>query len=126
MELLCQNIGITTVKDEITEKALANSKVHDFEDGLEYYSALKSKCDFIITENQEDFYFSEIEVLGCWEFIKRLYPLNINHFLCHSTVNNKVLSCDKIIFRIEQKQNHVGNVSCFSNSSGRMLQMIQF
>jgi predicted nucleic acid-binding protein len=72
MELLCQNIGITTVNDEITKKALANSKIHDFEDGLEYYSALNSKCDFIITENQKDFYFSQIEVLGCEEFLRRL------------------------------------------------------
>lgn len=72
IDLLCQNIGVTTVNDEITKKALSNSKVHDFEDGLEYYSALHAHCDFIITENQKDFYFSEIEILGCEEFLKRL------------------------------------------------------
>ncbi len=72
ISLLCKNIGITTMNEEITKKAAENPKVHDFEDGLEYYSALQSKCDYIITENAQDFYFSEIEIKGCEEFIKGL------------------------------------------------------
>ena len=72
IDLICKNIGVTTINYEITQMALANSKVHDFEDGLEYYSAVDYQCDIIITENQEDFYFSEIEILGCEEFLKRL------------------------------------------------------
>ena len=67
--ILYENIGITKIDDEITKKAMKNRKVHDFEDGLEYYSALNSKCDFIITENQSDFYFSEIPVFGSEEFL---------------------------------------------------------
>jgi predicted nucleic acid-binding protein len=72
LELLCQNIGITTVNQEISEKVLKNRKIKDFEDGLQYYSALNQKCDFIISEDQHDFYFSEIEVTGCEAFLKRL------------------------------------------------------
>lgn len=72
LELLCQNIGITTVNQEISGKVLKNQKIKDFEDGLQYYSALDQKCDCIITEDQHDFYFSEIEVLGCEVFLKRL------------------------------------------------------
>jgi predicted nucleic acid-binding protein len=72
IELLCQNIGITTVNQEITEKAIKNQKIKDFEDGLQYYSALNQKCDVILTEDQHDFYFSEIEVLGCEVFLKQL------------------------------------------------------
>jgi len=72
ISLLCKNIDVTTINDEITQKALSNSKVHDFEDGLEYYSAQHFQCDFIVTENQEDFYFSEIKVSGCEEFLKGL------------------------------------------------------
>lgn len=72
IELLCQNIGITTVNQEITENALSNQKIMDFEDGLQYYSALNQKCDCIITEDQFDFYFSEIEVSGCEAFIRKL------------------------------------------------------
>ena len=72
IELLCQNIGITTVNQEITENALNDQKIRDFEDGLQYYSALNQKCDCIITEDQFDFYFSEIEVSGCETFLKKL------------------------------------------------------
>jgi predicted nucleic acid-binding protein len=72
IELLCQNIGVTTVNQEITEKALKNQKIRDFEDGLQYYSALGHKCDYIITEDQHDFYFSEIKVTGCEAFLKQL------------------------------------------------------
>lgn len=72
IELLCQNIGVTTVNQEITEKAFKNQKIRDFEDGLQYYSALGQKCDYIITEDQHDFYFSEIKVTGCEAFLKQL------------------------------------------------------
>jgi predicted nucleic acid-binding protein len=72
INLLCENISVTTINEEITRKAAANPHVHDFEDGLEYYSALHSECNYIITENADDFYFSEIEIKGCEEFIKGL------------------------------------------------------
>ena len=39
-----------------------NTQIHDFEDGLQYYSALESNCDIIVTEDISDFYFSEIPV----------------------------------------------------------------
>lgn len=72
IEILCRNIGITTVNQEITEKTIKNQKIKDFEDGLQYYSAINQKCDIIVSEDQYDFYFSEIEVLGCEVFLKRL------------------------------------------------------
>jgi predicted nucleic acid-binding protein len=72
IDLLCQHIGITLIDENITRQAITNPKVHDFEDGMEYYSAINQKCDHIITENKEDFYFSEIKVLGCEEFLKNL------------------------------------------------------
>ena len=59
IDLLCNYIAITSVNEEITRNALKNQKIHDFEDGLEYYSAIDSKCDFIVTEDRKDFYFSE-------------------------------------------------------------------
>jgi predicted nucleic acid-binding protein len=72
IDLLCQHIGITLIDENITRQAITNPKVHDFEDGMEYYSAINQKCDHIISENKEDFYFSEIKVLGCEEFLKSL------------------------------------------------------
>lgn len=74
IELLCNHVNVTSINQEATKKALVNKMIHDFEDGLEYYSALDSKCDFIITEDQKDFYFSEVEVVGCEEFLKRITP----------------------------------------------------
>jgi predicted nucleic acid-binding protein len=72
IELFCRNMPITTIDEKITTQAISNPQVHDFEDGLEYYSAVQENCNFIVTENPEDFYFSEIEVIRCEEFLKRL------------------------------------------------------
>jgi len=72
IELLCRNIQITTIDEKITAQAIFNPQVHDFEDGLEYYSAVRHDCNLIIAENKEDFYFSEIEVLNCERLLKRL------------------------------------------------------
>jgi hypothetical protein len=51
--------------------ALRNKKVNDFEDGLEYYAAKNNHCHFIITEDKNDLYFAEIEVLGCKNFLEK-------------------------------------------------------
>jgi hypothetical protein len=52
-------------------KTLQTAAINDFEDGLEYYSALENKCDCIITEDVDDFYFSKIEVLRSEDFFKK-------------------------------------------------------
>jgi len=72
IEMLLQHIGITTIDQNITDQAIQNKLIHDFEDGMEYYSAIQNKCNCIITENQKDFYFSEIEVIGCETFLLKL------------------------------------------------------
>lgn len=72
IEILCQHIGITSIDENITRQAIENKRIRDFEDGMEYYSAIHQKCDCIVTENREDFYFSELEVIGCEDFIKKL------------------------------------------------------
>lgn len=50
---------------------LQNNKIHNFEDGLEYYAAQEKDCTCIITEDIGDFYFSEIEVLNCKAFFEK-------------------------------------------------------
>lgn len=72
IEMLLQHIGITSVDEKVTDQAIKNKLIHDFEDGMEYYSAIQHKCNCIITENQKDFYFSEIEVVGCEAFLMKL------------------------------------------------------
>lgn len=74
IEILLQHIGITSVDERVTDQAIKNKLILDFEDGMEYYSAIQHECNCIITENQKDFYFSEIEVVGCEAFLMKLQP----------------------------------------------------
>ncbi len=69
--LLVSHIHIAPTNKESVLKTISNQKIIDFEDGLEYYSALESGCQTIITEDQGDFHFSEIEVLNCKDFMRR-------------------------------------------------------
>lgn len=73
IDLLTNRIRISTINEAITKKALENPQAHDFEDGLQYYSAMNQACEVIITEDMSDFYFSEIEVLGCEEFMSHYF-----------------------------------------------------
>lgn len=71
INLLCQHIKIAENSSKGVSSTLSNKKIHDFEDGLEYYAALEQDCKCIITEDIGDFYFSDIEVLNCQDFFKR-------------------------------------------------------
>ena len=73
INILPKNIGITDVGEKEIMKTISNKKIHDFEDGLEYYSALNSGCKCIITEDKNDFYFSEIDVFNCEEFLEKYF-----------------------------------------------------
>ncbi|HEY1061780.1 MAG TPA: PIN domain-containing protein [Daejeonella sp.] len=71
IKILSEHISIAANSCEAVLKCIANPSIHDFEDGLEYFAALESRCNCIITENKTDFYFSEIEVLNSEEFCKK-------------------------------------------------------
>jgi predicted nucleic acid-binding protein len=71
IHILLKNINLTTIDENVTKKAINNAQIHDFEDGLEYFSAIEKSCRIIITENKEDFFFSQIEVLTSEEFISK-------------------------------------------------------
>ncbi|RZL36416.1 MAG: PIN domain-containing protein [Pedobacter sp.] len=71
IDLLCQHIKIADNLTDGVLKTLNNKAIHDFEDGLEYYAAKEKNCHFIITEDKEDFYFSDIEVLDCEGFFNQ-------------------------------------------------------
>jgi len=70
INILLNNIKLTTIDETIAKKVIQNPSILDFEDGLEYYSAIEKSCRVLITEDKEDF-FSEIEVLNCEEFIAK-------------------------------------------------------
>jgi predicted nucleic acid-binding protein len=67
--LLSQKLNIATLDEAVVRKAAADKTIWDFEDGLEYYAALRSKCACVVTENIKVFYFSEIEVLTAEQFL---------------------------------------------------------
>jgi predicted nucleic acid-binding protein len=69
--LLCQHISIAPATETVVEKTVTNKNINDFEDGLEYYSAMESKCDFIVTEDKDDFFFSEIPVFNARDFFEK-------------------------------------------------------
>jgi|SRR5436190_8354552 len=71
ISVLCDHIEIAEATETSVRKSIADPAVNDFEDGLEYYSAVESKCDCIITEDEDDFYFSKIEVLSCHDFYSK-------------------------------------------------------
>ncbi|MEO8733225.1 MAG: PIN domain-containing protein [Flavobacteriales bacterium] len=67
--LLVEKLKVTTIDDSAAKRTVANKKVDDFEDGLQYYSAVDSKCTCIVTYDRNDFHFSEMEVLDAREFL---------------------------------------------------------
>ena len=71
IQSLLENFSLTTIDDSIARQTAYDPLINDFEDGLEYYSAIEQSCNAIVTEDKDDFYFSEIEVLNCSEFLTR-------------------------------------------------------
>jgi predicted nucleic acid-binding protein len=67
--LLAQKLRFTAIDGNAVEQALANKKVNDFEDGLQYYSSVAAKCTCIVTYDRKDFHFAEVEVLDAEEFL---------------------------------------------------------
>jgi len=64
-------VTVLPLDDKITNLAL-NSEFHDFEDAIQYFTAIENNQDLIITRNQSDFKNSEIPVMTAGEFIKSI------------------------------------------------------
>lgn len=58
----------SNLTDAIIEKGLS-SKFTDFEDAIQYFCALQSECNILITRNGRDFKESEIPVLSPDEYL---------------------------------------------------------
>ena len=71
MQVLCANISVAPSTENAVRRTVSNARIKDFEDGLEYYAAIESKCSAIVTENIQDFYFSEIPVLNARSFFEK-------------------------------------------------------
>jgi hypothetical protein len=62
-------VNVLSLDDKITDLAL-NSEFRDFEDDIQYYTAIENNQDLIITRNQQDFRNSKIPIITAGEFIK--------------------------------------------------------
>ncbi len=62
-------VTVLPLDDKITDLAL-NSEFRDFEDAIQYFTAIENDQDLIITRNQPDFKESKIPVMTAGEFIK--------------------------------------------------------
>lgn len=62
-------VNVLPLNDKISDLAL-NSEFNDFEDAIQYFTALESDQDIIITRNQNDFRDSRLPVMTAGEFIK--------------------------------------------------------
>ena len=65
---LCSLFSVIDNTHSQIQKALQIS-AHDFEDVLQYQTALDGGCNVIITRNQKDFKFSDIPVLSASEYL---------------------------------------------------------
>lgn len=59
---------VTTANERTVDESLISQFV-DFEDALQYYSALTAKADAIITRNKKDFANSKIPVMTADEYL---------------------------------------------------------
>ena len=64
---------IVPVGENAVDKALA-LKANDFEDALQYLSAVQSQADFLLTRNIKDYAFATMQVLTPSVFLKRYLP----------------------------------------------------
>ncbi|NGZ89910.1 type II toxin-antitoxin system VapC family toxin [Psychroflexus maritimus] len=64
-------VELLSLDDKITELALSDESFPDFEDGLQYYSAIENDVDIIITRNKKDFKNSRLPVLTAKEYLAR-------------------------------------------------------
>ena len=71
IKLLDGHLLIAGISEITVRKVTKDSAIGDFEDGLEYYAALESKCECIITEFVKDFYFSNIEIISGEGFFEK-------------------------------------------------------
>lgn len=71
ISLLNSKLNISNITGEMVIDALQNLSIEDFEDGMQYYSALNAGCKCIVTQDTADFYFSHIEVCNAQQFVER-------------------------------------------------------
>lgn len=67
-KILCE---VCEVDEKTIEKGL-NSSFQDFEDAVQFYTALQSNCSIIITRNGKDFKHSTIPIMTAQEYLSSI------------------------------------------------------
>ncbi len=65
-------INILPLDDKIIGLALNDNSFLDFEDGLQYFTAIENNQDLIITRNLKDFKASKLPVMTAKQFIESM------------------------------------------------------
>ena len=63
-------VKVSPLDDKIVELALV-SDFKDFEDAIQYHTALENEIDIIITRNKKDFKNSKLPVMTAKEYLKK-------------------------------------------------------
>jgi len=63
-------VNILSLDDKIIGVALNDDSFNDFEDGLQYFTAIENKQDLIITRNLKDFKASKLPVMTARQFLE--------------------------------------------------------
>lgn len=72
--ILLEHIEVADCGEKEAKMAIQNKQAHDFEDALQYYCALHAGCGHIITNDLNDFYFAQIEILTPEAFLMKYVP----------------------------------------------------
>jgi predicted nucleic acid-binding protein len=67
-KIICE---VCEINEETIDKAL-NSNFKDFEDAVQYFTALQSNCSIIITRNGKDFKNSTIPIMTAEEYLSSM------------------------------------------------------
>jgi predicted nucleic acid-binding protein len=64
-------VVVLELNDKIIELSLNDESFKDFEDGIQYYTAVEHQSNIIITRNLKDFKSSKIPVMTASQYLKK-------------------------------------------------------
>jgi predicted nucleic acid-binding protein len=65
-------VQVLPLDDKVIGRALNDDEFADFEDGLQYFSAIENNQDIIITRNLKDFKKAKIPVMSAAEYLQTI------------------------------------------------------
>lgn len=68
---------VSNSKDQIIDAISDNW--NDFEDAIQYETAIKSGCDCIVTRNRKDFILSKLPIIDILNFLDEKFKVNDKH-----------------------------------------------